>query len=118
MRKRIKTTLNEFLSESSNPPLIKGNPDGTCYHDVSINATPNQLIQVIGEPHMCKNDGEGRVNMRWCFEIEKTGITFTIYDWKQNQPLDMDTSYNWHIGGDTENDCLSGLEILIELLKK
>ena len=55
--------------------------------------------------------------MEWGFKIKSTGVVFTIYDWKEYVPLEMDTIYEWHIGGHNENDCLKGNELLLGLLK-
>ena len=117
MKKRIKTTLNEFLAESAKSQLVKSDGVDTSFFSVTIDATPNQLISALGKPHMIQNDGNDKVNMEWGFKIKSTGVVFTIYDWKEYVPLEMDTIYEWHIGGHNENDCLKGKELLLGLLK-
>ena len=71
---------------------------GTSFHNTTINATPNQLMKVLGEPDSMSNDGQDKTNFDWTMETE-TGDVVTIYDWKYYHELEMDTIYEWHIGG-------------------
>lgn len=71
--------------------------DGTSFHDDVIYATPNKLIEVLGEPSYKENDGTDKVNMVWRLETE-SGDVFTVYDWKEYKPLNHDKQYEFHIG--------------------
>lgn len=66
------------------------------FHGCTIWATPNQLIEVLGEPSFIENTGEDKVNMEWLLKVDDT--YFTVYDWKEYEPLDMDCHYSWHVG--------------------
>jgi len=71
---------------------------GTSFHGTTIQATPNQLIKVLGEPEFYYNNGMDKTNFDWTMETE-TGDVVTIYDWKYYHALDMDTTYEWNMGG-------------------
>lgn len=78
--------------------------NGTSYHGINVLITPNQLIQVLGEPTNGTNDGTDKVNLEWVCETEN-GDVFTIYDWKEYKPLDYRREYEFHIGGFSEKIC-------------
>ena len=71
--------------------------NGTSFHDVTIKASVNQLINAFGEPDYDGNTGEDKVNFEWEMETED-GEVFTIYDWKHYRKLDLDEIIEWHIG--------------------
>jgi len=71
---------------------------GTSFHGVTLIATPQQLINTLGEPEYFFNDGSDKTNMDYSLETE-SGIPFTIYDWKEYRPLQMDETIEFHIGG-------------------
>jgi len=84
--------------------------NGTSFHDVTITATPQQLITILGEPN--NNSGDGKVNMEWVCE-NNDGVLITIYDWKENRPINNNENIKWHIGGRGIKDTLTAkLEIL------
>jgi len=84
--------------------------NGTSFHDVTITATPQQLITILGEPN--NNSGDGKVNMEWVCE-NNDGALITIYDWKENRPINNNEDIKWHIGGRGIKDTLTAkLEIL------
>jgi len=85
--------------------------ESTSYHGVSIWTTPQQLIDKLGEPKFFNNDGSGKTNMDYSC-ITNEDIFFTIYDWKEYTPLQMDVEYNFHIGGADNIDCVVALEEL------
>jgi hypothetical protein len=78
---------------------MKQNNDGcgTSFHVSEIVTTVNKLKKVLGEPYYEENTGEEKVNFDW--RMEHDGIVFTIYDWKQYRPLDLDEEISFHIGG-------------------
>ena len=84
--------------------------NGTSFHDVTITATPQQLITILGEPN--NNSGDGKVNMEWVCE-NNDGALITVYDWKENRPINNNEDIKWHIGGRGIKDTLTAkLEIL------
>jgi hypothetical protein len=70
---------------------------GTSFHGHTVTATPNQLIEALGEPQFGWNDGQDKCNFDWICETND-GAVFTIYDWKEYKPLNMDSYYEFHIG--------------------
>ena len=89
---------------------------GTSFHNTTFKATPNQLMELLGKPYNYYNNGSDKVNIDWTMETE-TGDVFTVYDWKYYQPLDMDTIYEWHIGGMSRNITEIALQEIQEKLK-
>lgn len=84
--------------------------NGTSFHDVTITATPQQLVTILGEPN--NNSGDNKVNMEWVCE-NNDGVLITIYDWKENRPINNNEKIKWHIGGRGIKDTLTAkLEIL------
>jgi len=74
------------------------NTGGTSFHGVTLTVTPQKLIDVLGEPDFFGNDGSDKTNMEYSLETEDE-IAFTIYDWKEYRPLQMDELIEFHIGG-------------------
>ena len=91
----------------------KKSPAGTSFHDVTIRATANQLIQLLGPAQWGGNDGSDKVNFDWVCETSK-GKLFTIYDWKFYRALDLNEEVNFHIGA---HSYMSSQEARLELLK-
>ena len=89
---------------------------GTSFHSVVFSATPQQLIDLFTPLHE-QNDGEDKVNFDFTLETE-SGEVFTIYDWKEYRPLQMNETIEWHIGGLNEGTCLQGKAEVLELLNK
>jgi len=46
----------------------------------------------------------------------ETGDVFTVYDWKYYHVLDMNTVYEWHIGGKGKNITEIALQEINQLL--
>lgn len=76
---------------------------GTSWHGVAFEATPNQLLDILGEPAWFDNTGRDKVNFDWKMETYG-GKVFTVYDWKEYRPLLPDEVISWHIGGFCEED--------------
>ena len=88
---------------------------GTSFHNTTFEATPNQLLELLGEPYGDYNDGSDKTNFDWTMETE-TGDVFTVYDWKYYHVLDMKTVYEWHIGGKGKNITEIALQEINQLL--
>jgi hypothetical protein len=71
---------------------------GTGFHDSTVIATVDQLIQVLGEPTDDSNTGQDKVNFEWEMELE-SGDVFTVYDYKEYRMIARDEMIEWHIGG-------------------
>ena len=76
----------------------KKSPTGTSFHNVTVQCTPQQLIDLLGPAQWGGNDGSDKTNFDWVCETDK-GILFTIYDWKYYRPLDLNEQVVFHIGG-------------------
>ena len=91
---------------------------GSSYHGVLIITTPNKLKEILGSPTLIDNTGENKTNMEYICET-RDGILFTIYDYYQNGPLNMEYNYGFHIGGfskaDTEK-AKAELELMIDVI--
>jgi hypothetical protein len=64
-----------------------------------IHTTYQELVDKLGEPRVdfC---GDGKVTCEWIVE-DSEGNIGTIYDWKTGST--PKGSYDWHIGGHTQN---------------
>lgn len=71
--------------------------DRTSFYGITIDATPNQLKQILGEKEQSVS-GDNKVNMGWCKEIDGVGV-FTIYDYKYYRNIADDEKITWNIGG-------------------
>lgn len=77
------------------PTKIKVN---TGWYGTTINASPEQLKEIIGKPTYEDNFGFDKVNMEWEMELND-GTVFAIYDWKYYEALKPKEVVCWHIGG-------------------
>ena len=98
---RIRTKLSLYLSinlkREKMAKLSNKSACGTSFHGHTVTATPNQLIEALGEPQFGWNDGQDKTNFDWICETND-GAVFTIYDWKEYSQLNMDSYYEFHIG--------------------
>ena len=69
--------------------------EGTSFYNTTLNATPQELINALGKPEYFSNDGSDKTNMDYSLETEDE-IAFTIYDWKEYRPLQMDETIEFH----------------------
>ena len=97
------------------------NPNGSIessYHDVNINVTPKQLIDLCTKYdikfHMC-NDGEDKVNFDFEFGTED-GLRFFVYDWKEYRSLSLNETVSFHIGAKDRSTSNKAYDILQEEL--
>lgn len=70
---------------------------GTSFHGQVIEATVQELRDILGEPSAEQNDGSDKVNFEWCM-INSEGNVFTVYDWKEYRTISEDEVIEWHIG--------------------
>ena len=84
---------------------------GTSFHGNTIEATPNQLISILGVPS--RESGDGKVSMSFVGGLDNIHV-FTVYDWKYGRPIGMDETIERHIGGMS----LEEIEMIKEIAKK
>ena len=70
---------------------------GTSFHGQVIEATVQELRDILGEPSAAQNDGSDKVNFEWDM-INSEGNVFTVYDWKEYRVLPENEVIEWHIG--------------------
>ena len=76
-----------------------------------ITITRRELEERFGKPFTYSQyDFDGKVTTEWVIEFEDD-VVATIYDWKRGSPA-LDESYNWHIGGLTEDATAHVYEVL------
>ena len=92
---------------------------GTSYHNVDITTTPSALIELCEELDILyqeNNTGEDKVNFDFDFYVPEKDLYFTVYDWKEYQRLNLDSSYEFHIGAKDQASSFEAQEILTEFL--
>jgi hypothetical protein len=72
--------------------------NGTSFHNSTVRASVNELIEVVGKPTYENNIGQDKVNIEWVLE-DDNGNVITIYDWKEYRKIGYDEKIVWHIGG-------------------
>ena len=87
------------------------------FHDITIKATVNELIEAIGEPWDRSNNGQEKVNFEWKLQT-KDGDEFAIYDWKEYRSISTDERIEWHIGAISLESAVSAAKQVELLLKK
>ena len=96
----------------------KGITDGSSWFGDLIVTTYPKLIEILGQPTFNDNTGEDKVNMEWVCE-SREGFVFTIYDWKEYEPLNEEYNYGFHIGGFSEKQtkiAKAELELMIDVI--
>ena len=89
--------------------------NGTSFYETTFKATPNQLIESLGE--VTYNNSDGKTSMEWVRELDSADV-FTIYDWKYYRSIGMDEEIEWHIGGHNKNVTELAKEEILNLLSK
>jgi len=65
-----------------------------------INATYNQLIELLGKPTYDKPSGDNKIQVEWV--VEYKGDFFTIYDWKTYSRQSTENGLStFNVGGTT-----------------
>jgi hypothetical protein len=94
--------------------LSKKSPTGTSFHNVTIRATANQIIQALGPAQWGSNDGSDKTNFDWVCETS-AGKVFTIYDWKFYRPLDLNEEVDFHVGANSFETSMKAREEFYQL---
>ena len=90
---------------------------GTDFHNSTIRASVNELIEVLGEPSIRTNDGHEKINFLWYCKPDD-GDVFTIYDWKKYRSISEDEQIDWHIDGFCKGKTEISANVVEPLLKK
>lgn len=95
------------------------NYTATSFHDVVLYTSPSNLIEICEIFDIIyheNNTGEDKCNYDFDFYIPSEDIYFTVYDWKEYEPLNPYTNYEFHIGSKDQASSFIAKEILEELL--
>jgi hypothetical protein len=90
---------------------------GTDFHNSTIRASVNELIEVLGEPSSRTNDSQENVNFVWYCKPDDCNV-FTIYDWKEYRTISTDEQIEWHIDGFCKFKTEISADVVESLLKK
>ena len=96
----------------------KGIKAGSSWFGDLIMTTYPKLIEILGQPTFDDNTGQDKTNMEWVCE-SRDGFVFTIYDWKEYEPLNEEYNYGFHIGGFSEKQtkiAKAELELMIDVI--
>jgi hypothetical protein len=94
----------------------ESNGIGTSFRGVTINATANQLTEIVGECSELKS-GDGKTTLQWILENEDNQV-ITIYDWKMYREVGLDEEIEWNIGGHNKQSTEKAKEEILNLLNK
>ena len=89
---------------------------GTSFHGTTFKATPNQLINSLGEIDY-EGSGDDKTSMEWVRELDSAEV-ITIYDWKYRRKIGMDEEIEWNIGGRNKSATEEAKEKILTLLNK
>ena len=96
----------------------KGIKAGSSWFQEVVITTYPKLIEILGQPTFNDNTGEDKTNMEWVCE-SRDGFVFTIYDWKEYEPLNEEYNYGFHIGGFSEEETKKAkaeIELMIDVI--
>jgi hypothetical protein len=91
----------------------------TSFYSVTIDATVNELKEVLGEPAYYPGDGnwgDGKTTWNWIMRNSE-GDVFTVYDWKYYREIGEDEEINWHIGGFNKLACIQARRDILKAAK-
>ena len=94
--------------------LPLSNPDNvyaTSFYGCTILASVNEIRSRLDIDVTCY--GGDKTNFEFDLELED-GTPFTIYDWKEGDWVDEDTTLYYHIGSHTAEDSQRALQALKE----
>ena len=114
----IISNIDRVLYQDADAGLIdKHYEEGSSWHDHSVEATPSQMQDLLGEPtYTAEHFLDNKIQMEWIVRMED-GNCFTVYDWKYYRELDPDETIPWHIGGACRDMAARGEKELRELIK-
>ena len=92
--------------------------NGSSWFGDIIITKHTKLKEILGQPTYEDNTGQDKTNMEWKCE-SRDGFVFTIYDWKEYEPLSEEYNYGFHIGGFSQEDTKKAkaeLELMIDVV--
>ena len=92
----------------SNPSQV----NGTSFHGCTILASANEIRSKLDIDVTCY--GGDKTNFEFDLELEDGCTPFTLYDWKEGDWVDEDTTLYYHIGSQTAGDSKRALQALKE----
>lgn len=84
---------------------------GTSWFQGTINTTANKLTKLFGEPYRYVDD---KTQYEW--NLECNGISFSIYDYKEDEEINPNEKIDWHIGTKNKKESNYITKILKEKL--
>lgn len=84
---------------------------GTSFHGDVIYTSLEHLIELFDKPDKLL---DSKVNYEWSLQYKD--IPFYIYDWKEDDIIELDKPIYWHIGAFNEEDSKIVYNSLKELL--
>ena len=96
----------------------KGIKEGSSWFGDLIITNYPKLIEILGQPTFDDNTGQDKTNMEWVCE-SREGFVFTIYDWREHEPLNEEYNYGFHIGGFSEEETKKAkaeVELMIDVI--
>ena len=93
----------------------------SAFYGVTIEASPLDLINLCelnDIPYHENNTGEDKCNFDFEFYLPEEDVYFTVYDWKEYEPLRTEYEYTFHIGAKNEYSSLIAKDYLIEALSR
>ena len=90
------------------------NASGTSFHGTTITTNVGKLKSLFPGSYYSQNDGSDKTN--YDFTLEVNGDVFTIYDWKEYQPIGDDEQITFHIGGISKEITETAKSELLKLL--
>ncbi len=98
--KSVATDTSKTIINNITPRLVKSkNTNGTRSLGTVI-ISYNKLVKKLGKPHHTNVE---KTLALWNLEDDKSGMVFTIYDWK-NYGSKKENIGMWHIGGHDDTD--------------
>ena len=87
--------------------------NGTSFHNDTILASCNDIRSKLDVDVAYYGGGGDKTNFEFELDLED-GTPFTIYDWKEGDWVDEDTTLYYHIGARTAEDSHKVLAVLKE----
>lgn len=107
--------MKNLITEKQLEAFDKLAEEGLSFFFDSVRTNVKTLKKKLGPPCFEENDGQEKCNYTWNV-VTDTGIPFSIYDWKENRPLDENEYIDFHIGATNEKDSKIAKEALIHFL--
>lgn len=95
--------------------LPTGPETSNQFYGTTIEATPNQLIEALGEITHLKS-GDHKASLIWDRELDDANM-FSIYAWKYYRDIDPNEKIVWNIGARTKEIAEQAKKEILTILK-